>query len=403
MGIFDKNKLLDKLNQTKESLVNATTGKLTEGLKTSELISDIKGKVNTGIDAITDSKAFSAVTSHLKLQRTYSDDEKQDKASKMLQIIDWAYERANGDIVGLGTTEEMAKKYLEKEGSVTKAVDSMVRWQITAAATTGFVSSLGGLATMPLTLPANIAGVLAIQLRMIGAIAELGGFHEATEEKKTGMYLCLLGAQAGNVLSKTTAQFSIKFTTAALQRLPGTVLTQINRAVGFRLFTKFGETGLVNINKMIPILGGVVGAGVDAFSTYSIAKAAQALFLKEVIDFEKQEFVEMEKVKLMINLCLVSGALDEEENNMLLGITESLSISEENKEKLFAIIAKPVSQKIDFSMFKDDVVGGMSVMSVMNQFLKAKGNACQAEVVYMKYVGKELGMAPELVEEFCKI
>ena len=403
MGIIDKSKLLDKLNQTKESLVNVTTEKLTEGIKNSELISDIKCKVNTGIDAITDSKTFSAVTSHLKLQRTYSDDEKQDKASKMLQIIDWAYERANGNIVGLGTTEEMAKKYLEKEGSVTKAVDSMVKWQITAAATTGFVSSLGGLATMPLTLPANIAGVLAIQLRMIGAIAELGGYHGFSEEKKTGMYLCLLGAQAGNVLSKTAAQFSIKFTTAALQRLPGTVLTQINRAVGFRLFTKFGETGLVNINKLIPILGGVVGAGVDAFSTYSIAKAAQALFLKDIIDFEKQELVEMEKVKLMINLCLVSGALDEEENNMLLGITETLSISEENKGKLFAIIAKPISQKIDFSLFKDDVVGGMSVMSVMNQFLKAKGAICTAEAVYIKYIGKELGMASELVEEFCKI
>lgn len=403
MGIFDKKKLLDKLNQTKEDLVNATKEKLTEGLKTSELISDIKEKVNSGIDAITDSKAFSAVTSHLKLQSTYSDDEKQDKASKMLQIVDWAYERANGDIVGLGTTEEMAKKYLEKEGSVTKAVDSMVRWQITAAATTGFVSSLGGLATMPLTLPANIAGVLAIQLRMIGAIAELGGYHEATEEKKTGMYLCLLGAQAGNMLSKTTAQFSIKFTTAALQRLPGTVLTQINRAVGFRLFTKFGETGLVNINKMIPVLGGVVGAGVDAFSTYSIAKAAQALFLKDVIDFEKQELVEMEKVKLMINLCLVNGALDEEEHNMLLGITESLSISEKNKEKLFAMILQPKSQKIDYDLFEDDVVGGMSVLSVMNQFLKAKGKVCTAELVYIKHVGKELGMSPDLVEEFCKI
>lgn len=65
MGIFDKKKLLDKLNQTKEDLVNATKEKLTEGLKTSELISDIKEKVNSGIDAITDSKAFSAVTSHL--------------------------------------------------------------------------------------------------------------------------------------------------------------------------------------------------------------------------------------------------------------------------------------------------------------------------------------------------
>lgn len=186
MGFLDKNKLLDKLNQTKESLVNVTTEKLTEEIKSSEFIADIKGKVNSGIDAITSSKAISSITSRIKPQCNYSDDEKQEKASKMLQIIDWAYERANGDIVGLGTTEEMAKKYMEKEGSVTKAVDSMVRWQITAAATTGFVSSLGGLATMPLTLPANIAGVLAIQLRMIGAIAELGGFHEATEEKRRG-------------------------------------------------------------------------------------------------------------------------------------------------------------------------------------------------------------------------
>ena len=243
-----------------------------------------------------------------EVEEILSEEVKEDKSNKMLQVLDWAYTKANSDIPGLGTSSEMAKKYLDKEGgSVIKAVDSMVRWQITAAASTGFVSSLGGLATMPLTLPANIAGVMAIQLRMIGAIAELGGYHEESEEKKTGMYLCLLGSQAGNVLSKTTSQFTIKFTTAALKKLPGTVLTQINKAVGFRLFTKFGQTGLVNINRMIPILGGVIGASVDALSTYAIAKAAKALFLNEIIDFEKQELIEQEKVKILINMALVDG------------------------------------------------------------------------------------------------
>lgn len=218
-----------------------------------------------------------------------TEQEEEEKGAKMLEVMDWAFEKANGNIPGLGTSHEMAEKYLQKYGSVNAAIDHLVNWQITSAATAGFVTSFGGLATMPITLPANIAGVMAIQLRMIGAIAELGGFHENTEEKKTGMYLCLLGSQAGNVLSKTAGQFAVKFATASLKKLPGTVLTKINQAVGFRLVTKFGEKGLVNIHRAIPVLGGIVGGSVDALSTYAIAKAAKALFLNEIIDFEKQD------------------------------------------------------------------------------------------------------------------
>ena len=128
--------------------------------------------------------------------------EQAEKGSKMLQIMDWAFDKANGNIPGFGTSHEMAQKYLEKYGNVSAAINHLVNWQITSASTAGFVTSLGGLATMPITLPANIAGVMAIQMRMIGAIAELGGWHENTEEKKTGMYLCLLGSQAGSALSK---------------------------------------------------------------------------------------------------------------------------------------------------------------------------------------------------------
>ena len=127
-----------------------------------------------------------------------SEEEMLEKGSKMLKVMDWAFDKATGDIPGLGSSSDMAKKYLDKYGSVNAAVDHLVKWQITSSATTGFATSFGGLPTMAITLPANIAGVMGIQLRMIGAIAELGGFHEQTEEKKTGMYLCLLGSQAGN-------------------------------------------------------------------------------------------------------------------------------------------------------------------------------------------------------------
>lgn len=338
----------------------------------------------------------------IEVEEIVSEEIKEDKSNKMLQVLDWAYAKANGDIPGLGTTAETAKKYLDKEGgSVTKAVDSMVRWQITAAATTGFVSSLGGLTTMPLTLPANIAGVMAIQLRMIGAIAELGGYNEESEEKKTGMYLCLLGSQAGNVLSKTTAQFTIKFTTTALKKLPGAVLTQINKAVGFRLFTKFGQTGLVNINRMIPILGGVVGASVDALSTYAIAKAAKALFLNEIIDFEKQELIELEKVKILINMALVDGEYSESEAEFLYNITNTLSISEKNRDVLYKMIQHPKTQNINYELFKEDFVLSMTMMSLLSKLIISDGKTDNSELVYLKIVGRELGFTPEQIEDFC--
>lgn len=322
-----------------------------------------------------------------------SEEEMLEKGSKMLKVMDWAFDKATGDIPGLGSSSDMAKKYLDKYGSVNVAVDHLVKWQITSSATTGFATSFGGLPTMAITLPANIAGVMGIQLRMIGAIAELGGFHEQTEEKKTGMYLCLLGSQAGNTLSKTTGQFAIKFSTAALKKLPGSVLTKINQAVGFRLFTKFGQKGLVNIHKAIPVVGGVVGGSIDALSTYSIAKAAKALFLNDIIDFEKQEEIETAKIRLVINMALVDGAYSAEESEMLKILVQGMNLSDKSRTMLFAEIESPKQQKVDLSVFKDDMMNSTTLMAALAQLAKADGTLHPAEKLYLQSLGHELGYA----------
>ena len=324
-----------------------------------------------------------------------SEQEQEEKGSKMLKVMDWAFEKANGNIPGFGTSQEMAQKYLDKYGCVNAAIDHMVNWQITSAATAGFVTSLGGLATMPLTLPANIAGVMAIQLRMIGAIAELGGFHEESEEKKTGMYLCLLGAQAGNVLSKTAGQFAVKFATASLKKLPGTVLTKINKAVGFRLVTKFGEKGLVNIHKAIPILGGVVGGTVDALSTYAIAKAAKALFLNDIINFEKQEQIEIAKIRLVINMALIDGVYSPEEGDVLKVLVNGMNISDKGKNMLFAEIDNPKQHQVDMSLFKDDLLNSTTLLAGLSQLAMADGTLHTAEKLYLHSLGQELGYTDE--------
>lgn len=353
--------------------------------------------IKEGLSKVTTIVSDTAKSGMKKISRSNTEDvseeEMLEKGSKMLKVMDWAFDKATGDIPGLGSSSDMAKKYLDKYGSVNAAVDHLVKWQITSSATTGFATSFGGLPTMAITLPANIAGVMGIQLRMIGAIAELGGFHEQTEEKKTGMYLCLLGSQAGNTLSKTTGQFAIKFSTAALKKLPGSVLTKINQAVGFRLFTKFGQKGLVNIHKAIPVVGGVVGGSIDALSTYSIAKAAKVLFLNDIIDFEKQEEIEIAKIRLVINMALVDGVYSAEESEMLKVLVQGMNLSDKSRTMLFAEIESPKQKKVDLGVFKDDMMSSTTLMAVLAQLAKADGTLHPAEKLYLHSLGHELGYA----------
>ena len=373
------------LNKVKEN-VNLKEGVAKITAKVSDLAQSGKGK---GQELLHRNKTG---------EENVSEGEMEEKGSKMLEVLDWAFDKANGNIPGLGSSRDMAQKYLDKYGNVNTAINHLVNWQITSSATTGFVTSFGGLPTMAVTLPANVAGVMGIQLRMIGAIAELGGYHENTEEKKTGMYLCLLGSQAGNVLSKTAGQFAVKFTTASLKKLPGAVLTKINQAVGFRLFTKFGQKGLVNIHKAIPVLGGVVGGTVDAMSTYAIAKAAKALFLNEIIDFEKQEQIEIAKAKLVLNMALVDGDFSQDEENLLKVLVGGMNISDKSRTLLFAEIDNHKQQKVDLNIFKDDLMNATTLLSGLAQLAKADGTLHPAEKLYLQTLGHELGYTDDALK-----
>lgn len=63
-----------------------------------------------------------------------------------------------------------------------------------------------------------------------------------------------------------------------VKKIPGKVLIEINKKVGFRLATKMGEKGLINLGKVIPLLGGGIGGCVNAVGALSICKAAKMVF-----------------------------------------------------------------------------------------------------------------------------
>jgi hypothetical protein len=68
-----------------------------------------------------------------------------------------------------------------------------------------------------------------------------------------------------------------------LKKIPGEVIKAINKAVGVRLITKFGQNGIVNLGKAVPLVGGVIGGAVDGIGTNTIGKTAKKLFVSEIL------------------------------------------------------------------------------------------------------------------------
>jgi hypothetical protein len=116
--------------------------------------------------------------------------------SKMMQVLDWAYDKAVNGVAGLDSASELAADYMSQGGSRIEQANSLIRWQNTKAATSGFISGLGGVITMPVAIPANIASVMYVQIRMIAAIAYMGGHNLKNDRVKSLVYACLTGNAA---------------------------------------------------------------------------------------------------------------------------------------------------------------------------------------------------------------
>ena len=197
------------------------------------------------------------------------------------KALDWSYEKAVNGAGVLGTAQELGEEYLKSNNNnKLDSVNSLIRWQNTKAATGGFVTNLGGLITLPVAIPANMASSLYIQLRMIAAIAHISGYDVHEDRVKTLCFVCLTGKSAADVIKSTGVQIGTKFTASAIQKyITGEMIKSINKAVGFRLVTKAGSTGILNLTKMVPLVGGVVGGAFDGVSTNIIGNTARDAFL----------------------------------------------------------------------------------------------------------------------------
>ena len=199
--------------------------------------------------------------------------------SKIMDVLNWSYEKAVQGVAGLDSAYDLAEDYMKGNDSLYDQVNSLIRWQNTKAGTSGFLTGLGGIITLPIAIPANVASVMYVQIRMIAAIAHMGGHNLNDDRVKSLVFVCLTGNAAKDILKDVGIKEKKKLAENAIKNISGKTITAINQKVGFRLLTKFGEKGVVNLGKTIPLLGGIVGATFDSVSTNTVGNIARDTFI----------------------------------------------------------------------------------------------------------------------------
>ena len=231
------------------------------------------------------------------------EDKKEENKKKLvtqediMKVLNNCYEKAlNGVPKVSPSIEEFAKNYLDKETNNNKVAKAMIKNQVVKCTTSGFLTGFGGIITLPVTIPANVGSVLYVQMRMIACIAYLAGYDLKSDQVQTLVYACLAGVAVTDVIKQAGIKFGIKLTNATIKKIPGKALIKINQKVGFRFITKAGTTGIINLSRVVPVVGAVAGGGIDYFETKAIANRAYKWFFKNDFSVDDNQNKKEEKL-----------------------------------------------------------------------------------------------------------
>lgn len=113
---------------------------------------------------------------------------------------------------------QLADDYLSKNPDPEVAAKSFINYQIAKCTTSGFVTGLGGLITLPVAIPANISSVLYVQMRMIACLAYMGGYDTNSDQVQTLVYACLAGISLDQVVKQVGIKVGVKFANAMVKK-----------------------------------------------------------------------------------------------------------------------------------------------------------------------------------------
>ena len=240
--------------------------------------------------------------------------------------LDKVYRVAQRDIGLLASAQTLAKEAKKHSDNLDEQIDWLIKTEGRTAGVSGFISGFSGASLSVVTLPANFASVTYLQMRLAAAIAHLKGVD--LDDKATCDSLCnLVAGTSVDVPRGGAVQAGKVITSRLLGAVPKKALKKVNDKTGKKLLKKGKaqtkgqnvtesnsaasdsaadsipkkpakktraqkkadkkeakvqakadkkqakqeqKTGLLDITRLVPLVGGAVGAVLDAKSTHKV-------------------------------------------------------------------------------------------------------------------------------------
>lgn len=211
---------------------------------------------------------------------------KQATPDSAARIARTAFEKAVDGVGPLkGAAADADRRLAEAGGNVERAIADVISDHTRMAAVEGFATNIGGLVSMAVLIPANIAGIALIQCRMVAEIAHLRGYDLTDPRVRTAVFAAMLGSTAVSDLEKDKRLPSRPRQIATGPMLDTESRDRISAAVTGEIIGRAAGRSTVSFaGKRVPVLGGVVGGATDLWSTRRIGKYAAREFSQLVID-----------------------------------------------------------------------------------------------------------------------
>lgn len=178
---------------------------------------------------------------------------------------------------GFSGARVLGEFHRAKPGTLEERARRLLRSQCTFAGSAGFLTGLGGLATIAVSVPA----ALVLQATTVAAIAVLAGEDPLSPDVKALVLALVAGDSVVAPGKQAAAKIAKSLAVKGLKKIPRAVLSSINRIGGSRIVTKAGATGIVNLGKAAPFAGAVIGGTADVIMMRIVGRLAIKKFITD--------------------------------------------------------------------------------------------------------------------------
>ena len=182
-----------------------------------------------------------------------NDNEKQFALEKIMDLII----SVNSKSI---TTYVNKFKEQNKNKNIDEIAKIMVKRKSFKNGLVGAIAGLGGLITLPVSVPADLIASWRIQSMMVYSIAYLYGHTSDTLDLKTDMYIILAGDSAKEALKRVGIEVAKSITKKTVEKyINREIMKKIWKVIGQKIITKACQKSMTSFMNMVPLVGSPVG------------------------------------------------------------------------------------------------------------------------------------------------